>query len=80
MLKQAYQHHTRRDCLRMRTQPSMCAKNVNLSPLNLNRHLQLLEHMHACNRVLIVSNGVVMHDAVAPAKIPPAAWTITIVP
>lgn len=31
--------------------------------------------MNTCNRVLIVSNGVVMHDAVAPAIIPPAAWT-----
>lgn len=34
--------------------------------------------MNTCNRVLIVSNGVVMHDAVAPAIIPPAAWTKTI--
>lgn len=31
-----------------------------------------------CSRVLIVSNGVVIEDAVAPAIIPPAAWTRTI--
>jgi len=29
--------------------------------------------MDTCNRVLIVSNGVVIQDAVAPAMIPPVA-------
>jgi hypothetical protein len=33
------------------------------------------EVVQTCNRVLIVSNGVVMQEAVAPAMIPPAAWT-----
>lgn len=35
---------------------------------------------HTCKRVFTVSNGVVMHDAVAAAKIPPEAWTNTIFP
>lgn len=30
-------------------------------------------YMNTCNRVFMVSNGVVMQDAVAPATIPPAA-------
>lgn len=29
--------------------------------------------LHTCKRVLMVSNGVVIQDAVAPAIIPPAA-------
>ena len=33
-----------------------------------------------CKRVLIVSRGVVMQDAVAPAIIAPVACTATIVP
>lgn len=34
---------------------------------------------HTCKRVLMVSSGVVMKDAVAPAIIPPAPWTEIIV-
>jgi len=34
---------------------------------------QFNETMQTCNRVLIVSNGVVMQDEDAPAIIPPTA-------
>lgn len=46
----------------------------NLKTLKLSmKKKHFNKFMNTCNRVLIVSNGVVMHDAVAPAIIPPAA-------
>lgn len=40
----------------------------------------LLHPKNTCKRVFIVSNGVVIQDAVAPATIPPVACTNAIVP